>query len=37
MYDTPENIQMQYPEGLSPEETLEYVTDTAKVPTSYFL
>uniref|UniRef100_A0A663M318 Nicastrin n=1 Tax=Athene cunicularia TaxID=194338 RepID=A0A663M318_ATHCN len=30
MYDTPENIQMQYPEGLSPEETLEYVTDTAK-------
>ncbi|KAM4644558.1 nicastrin isoform 2-T2 [Amazona ochrocephala] len=31
MYDTPENIQMQYPEGLSPEETLEYVTDTAKV------
>uniref|UniRef100_A0A8B9BTK5 Nicastrin n=1 Tax=Anser brachyrhynchus TaxID=132585 RepID=A0A8B9BTK5_9AVES len=30
MYDTPENIRMQYPEGLSPEETLEYVTDTAK-------
>ncbi|XP_008946831.1 PREDICTED: nicastrin, partial [Merops nubicus] len=30
MYDTPENIQLQYPEGLSPEETLEYVTDTAK-------
>ncbi|NXE99524.1 NICA protein, partial [Menura novaehollandiae] len=30
MYDTPENIGMQYPEGLSPEETLEYVTDTAK-------
>ncbi|NWU73065.1 NICA protein, partial [Pterocles burchelli] len=30
MYDTPENIRMQYPEGLSPDETLEYVTDTAK-------
>ncbi|XP_054038806.1 nicastrin isoform X1 [Rissa tridactyla] len=30
MYDTPENIRMQYPEGLSPEEMLEYVTDTAK-------
>ncbi|NXI56435.1 NICA protein, partial [Chloroceryle aenea] len=30
MYDTPENIRVQYPEGLSPEETLEYVTDTAK-------
>ncbi|NXX42555.1 NICA protein, partial [Tricholaema leucomelas] len=29
-FDTPENIQLQYPEGLSPEETLEYVTDTAK-------
>ncbi|XP_062453768.1 nicastrin isoform X2 [Rhea pennata] len=31
IYDTPENIRMEYPEGLSPEETLEYVTDTAKV------
>uniref|UniRef100_A0A8B9S4C1 Nicastrin n=1 Tax=Apteryx owenii TaxID=8824 RepID=A0A8B9S4C1_APTOW len=31
MYDTPENIRMEYPEGLSPEETLEYVTNTAKV------
>ncbi|NXN26790.1 NICA protein, partial [Nycticryphes semicollaris] len=31
MYDTPENVRMQYPEGLSPEEMLEYVTDTAKV------
>ncbi|NWH72475.1 NICA protein, partial [Piaya cayana] len=30
MYDTPENIGVQYPAGLSPEETLEYVTDTAK-------
>uniref|UniRef100_A0A8C3IRQ2 Nicastrin n=1 Tax=Chrysemys picta bellii TaxID=8478 RepID=A0A8C3IRQ2_CHRPI len=31
MYDTAENILMKYPEGLSPEETLDYVTDTAKV------
>ncbi|XP_067416399.1 nicastrin [Emydura macquarii macquarii] len=30
MYDTAENILMKYPEGLSPEETLDYVTDTAK-------
>ncbi|NXI45574.1 NICA protein, partial [Galbula dea] len=30
MYDTPENIWLQYPEGLSPEEALEYVSDTAK-------
>ncbi|NWX93730.1 NICA protein, partial [Nothoprocta pentlandii] len=30
MYDTLENIHVEYPEGLSPEETLEYVTDTAK-------
>ncbi|NWW69822.1 NICA protein, partial [Climacteris rufus] len=30
IYDTPENIGMRYPEGLSPEEALEYVTDTAK-------
>lgn len=37
MYDTPENIRVQYPEGLSPEETLDYVTDRAKVPPSSFL
>ncbi|NXA27892.1 NICA protein, partial [Ibidorhyncha struthersii] len=37
MYDTPENIRMQYPEGLSPEETLEYVTDTAKLLRCCFL
>nr|XP_020665931.1 nicastrin [Pogona vitticeps] len=30
IYDTPENILMSYPEGLSPEEALSYVTDTAK-------
>ncbi|XP_064031886.1 nicastrin isoform X2 [Pogoniulus pusillus] len=29
-FDTPENIQLQYPEGLSPEQALEYITDTAK-------
>ncbi|XP_075764451.1 nicastrin isoform X1 [Pelodiscus sinensis] len=30
VYDTAENILMRYPEGLSPEETLDYVTDTAQ-------
>ncbi|XP_074837323.1 nicastrin [Carettochelys insculpta] len=30
VYDTAENILMKYPEGLNPEETLDYVTDTAK-------
>uniref|UniRef100_A0A7M4F4S1 Nicastrin n=1 Tax=Crocodylus porosus TaxID=8502 RepID=A0A7M4F4S1_CROPO len=30
VYDTPENILMDYPAGLSPEEALTYVTDTAK-------
>ncbi|XP_056365901.1 nicastrin [Oenanthe melanoleuca] len=30
IYDTAENIGMSYPEGLSPEERLEFVTDTAK-------
>ncbi|KAJ7307547.1 hypothetical protein JRQ81_009572 [Phrynocephalus forsythii] len=30
IYDTPENILMSYPPGLSPEEALNYVTDTAK-------
>lgn len=31
MYDTAGNIGIQYPEGLTPEEQLEFVTDTAKV------
>ncbi|KAF2982953.1 hypothetical protein EK904_000629, partial [Melospiza melodia maxima] len=30
IYDTAENIGLRYPEGLSPEEQLEHVTDTAK-------
>ncbi|KAL9822983.1 LOW QUALITY PROTEIN: nicastrin [Geothlypis trichas] len=30
IYDTAESIGMRYPEGLSPEEQLEHVTDTAK-------
>ncbi|KYO20437.1 nicastrin [Alligator mississippiensis] len=30
VYDTPENILVDYPAGLSPEEALIYVTDTAK-------
>nr|XP_028566120.1 nicastrin [Podarcis muralis] len=30
IYDTSENIQMNYPEGLSPEEMLNHVTGTAK-------
>uniref|UniRef100_A0A803VUF4 Nicastrin n=1 Tax=Ficedula albicollis TaxID=59894 RepID=A0A803VUF4_FICAL len=30
IYDTAENIRMSYPEGLTPEERLEFVTDTAK-------
>ncbi|NXD46101.1 NICA protein, partial [Copsychus sechellarum] len=30
IYDTAENIGMRYPEGLTPEERLEFVTDTAK-------
>ncbi|NWT75269.1 NICA protein, partial [Prunella himalayana] len=33
IYDTAENIGMRYPEGLSPEEQLEFVTDTAKALT----
>ncbi|KAG8146579.1 hypothetical protein E2320_013722, partial [Naja naja] len=31
IYDTPENIQLNYPKNLSPEEALNYLTDTAKV------
>ncbi|XP_017586641.1 PREDICTED: nicastrin isoform X1 [Corvus brachyrhynchos] len=31
IYDTAENIGIRYPEGLTPEEQLEFVTDTAKV------
>ncbi|NXR19056.1 NICA protein, partial [Cinclus mexicanus] len=30
IYDTAENIGMRYPEGLTPEEQLEFVTDTAE-------
>ncbi|XP_030821146.1 nicastrin [Camarhynchus parvulus] len=30
IYDTAENIGMHYPEGMSPEEQLDFVTDTAK-------
>ncbi|TRZ09202.1 hypothetical protein HGM15179_017905, partial [Zosterops borbonicus] len=30
IYDTAENIGIRYPEGMSPEERLEFVTDTAK-------
>ncbi|XP_042295200.1 nicastrin [Sceloporus undulatus] len=30
IYDTAENILLQYPEGMSPEEALNHVTDTAK-------
>ncbi|KAM4755637.1 nicastrin [Cyanocitta cristata] len=30
LYDTAENIGIRYPEGLTPEEQLEFVTDTAK-------
>ncbi|XP_070807107.1 nicastrin [Pituophis catenifer annectens] len=30
LYDTPENIRLNYPQGLSPEQALNYVTDTAK-------
>ncbi|XP_061462660.1 nicastrin [Rhineura floridana] len=30
VYDTAENILMKYPKGLSPEEMLNYETDTAK-------
>ncbi|XP_038017912.1 nicastrin [Motacilla alba alba] len=30
IYDTAESIGMRYPEGLSPEERLEFVTDTAQ-------
>uniref|UniRef100_A0A8C6YJ16 Nicastrin n=1 Tax=Naja naja TaxID=35670 RepID=A0A8C6YJ16_NAJNA len=30
IYDTPENIQLNYPKNLSPEEALNYLTDTAK-------
>ncbi|NXA00131.1 NICA protein, partial [Nesospiza acunhae] len=33
IYDTAENIRMRYPEGMSPEEQLDFVTDTAKVAT----
>ncbi|KAM3824620.1 nicastrin isoform 2-T2 [Vipera latastei] len=31
IYDTPENIRLNYSKELSPEEALNYVTDTAKV------
>lgn len=31
IYDTAENINVSYPEWLSPEEDLDFVTDTAKV------
>ena len=31
IYDTAENINVTYPEGQSPEEDLNFVTDTAKV------
>ncbi|XP_071273487.1 nicastrin [Agelaius tricolor] len=30
IYDTAESIGMRYPEGMSPEEQLDFVTDTAK-------
>ncbi|KAM6435365.1 nicastrin [Liasis olivaceus] len=30
IYDTSENIRLKYPEGLSPEEALNYVTETSK-------
>nr|XP_008121550.1 PREDICTED: nicastrin [Anolis carolinensis] len=30
IYDTAENIRLQYPEGLTPEEELNHVTDVAK-------
>nr|XP_060613803.1 nicastrin [Anolis sagrei ordinatus] len=30
IYDTAENIRLQYPEGLTPEEELNHVTDLAK-------
>ncbi|KAM4880473.1 nicastrin isoform 2-T2 [Sylvia borin] len=30
IYDTAENIGIRYPEGMSPEERLEFVTDTAQ-------
>ncbi|XP_007441247.1 nicastrin [Python bivittatus] len=30
VYDTSENIRLKYPEGLSPEEALNYVTETSK-------
>ncbi|XP_044305125.1 nicastrin isoform X1 [Varanus komodoensis] len=30
IYDTPENILLNYPPGMSPEDALNYVTDTAK-------
>ncbi|XP_063172708.1 nicastrin-like [Candoia aspera] len=30
IYDTSENIRLKYPAGLSPEEALNYVTETAK-------
>ncbi|NWX31747.1 NICA protein, partial [Notiomystis cincta] len=30
IYDTAENIGIRYPEGMSPEEQLEFVTDTAR-------
>ena len=31
IYDTAENINISYPEWQSPEEDLNFVTDTAKV------
>lgn len=31
MYDNAEHLNISYPPGLTPEEQLEYVTDTAKV------
>ena len=31
IYDTAENINVSYPEWQSPEEDLNFVTDTAKV------
>ncbi|XP_018088993.1 nicastrin isoform X2 [Xenopus laevis] len=30
LYDTADNIHMRYPEGLTEEEQLEYITDTAR-------
>lgn len=31
MYDNAENLNVSYPPNLTPEEQLEYITDTARV------